>query len=233
MKPKMILFDAGRTLIDYVSIDTRKGVRALMPYLTANPRNLTAEEIDREANRVFALFETSRKQLFEVPEQTILALVYDLLGLKFSIPLPEIERTIWNEDAEKVPVPHAKELLDLLNELGIRTGVISNLDFSGHLLREKLEELYPANRFEFVIASSDYGVRKPHPYIFEAAIAKCGLTPGEIWYVGDKLHVDVEGSRKAGMTPVLYKYPRNSYPQLPGDLIAIDDFLDLGKLLSE
>lgn len=31
--PKMILFDIGRTLIDYGEFCTRKGVDALMPYL--------------------------------------------------------------------------------------------------------------------------------------------------------------------------------------------------------
>ena len=68
-KPKMIIFDAGRTLIDYVSIDTMRGVRAIMPYITSNPRQLTAEEINEYTNKVFGLFDASRKQLFEVHEQ--------------------------------------------------------------------------------------------------------------------------------------------------------------------
>ena len=74
-KPKMIIFDAGRTLLDYASIDTLKGVKAFMPYITSNPLHLTAEEIDQRTNEVFELFEASRKQLFEVPECTILSLV--------------------------------------------------------------------------------------------------------------------------------------------------------------
>ena len=49
----MVLFDAGRTLLEYQDIDTLKGVTALMPYITSNPRELTAEEIDRCTNQVF------------------------------------------------------------------------------------------------------------------------------------------------------------------------------------
>lgn len=231
MNPKMIIFDAGRTLLDYTEIDTRKGVSTLMPFLSEDPHQLTVEEIDSRTNEVFSYFEESRKQLFEVPERTILSLVYDLLGLKFSIPLEEVERIIWREDARKVPTPHAGELLAALREKGIRTAVISNLDFSGDLLRETLAEVFPGHRFEFVIASSDYGVRKPCRYIFDAGIARSGLSSSEIWYVGDKVKVDVDGSRSVGMHPVLYKFTRNIYGELPMGATVIDDLLDLLKYI--
>lgn len=232
-KPKMVIFDAGRTLIDYAAFDTRKGVNALMPYITANPQELCAEEIDRQTSKVFELFEASRKQLFEVPEQTILRLVHDLLGLKFSIPLDEIERIIWKEDAIKVPIPHADQVLQELHSAGIQTAVLSNLDFSGHLLKEALDQLYPGNHFKFVIASSDYGIRKPNVLIFQAAIAKSGFSASDIWYVGDKLAVDVAGSRNAGMVSVLYKFPRNHYEAIPEGFMIMEDFRDLLKLIDQ
>ena len=158
-------------------------------------------------------------------------MVYDLLGLTFSISIPEIERLIWTEDAQKVPSVHVSELLEQLHLLGVQTAVISNLDFSGYLLQEKLDELYPNNHFRFVIASSDYGVRKPNPCIFEAGIARSGFAAGEIWYVGDKIPVDVNGSKAVGMVPILYKCPRNHYPHLPDDLAAVDDFLEILQLI--
>lgn len=231
-KPKMIIFDAGRTLLDYASIDTLKGVQAFMPYIISNPLNLTAEEINQRTNEVFELFEASRKQLFEVPECTILSLVYDLLQLRFSIGIKEVEQIIWNSDSVKVPTLHAKETLDELNHMGIKTAVISNLDFSGDLLRGTLNELFPNNQFQFVIASSDYGIRKPNRYIFDAGIAKSGFDVKDIWYVGDKIPVDIEGSRKAGMVPVLYKCPRNCYAVIPDGLKVMDDFMDLVTLVN-
>ena len=231
MQPKMVIFDVGRTLLEYSEFDSLKGVRALMPYISENPHDLTAEEIDQRTSEIFALYNESRKQLFEVPEKTILTLVYDVLGLKFSISIDEIERIIWTEDVVKVPIPHASELLDKLHEMGIRTAVISNLDFSGDLLRNTLNELFPHHHFEFVIASSDYGVRKPNYYIFDAGITRSKLLPADIWYVGDKVKVDVEGSRAVGMTPVLYRYEKNTYGEFPEDLIIIDDLLDLLKYM--
>lgn len=230
-RPKMIIFDAGRTLIDYTSIDTTKGVRAIMPYISSNPRQMTAEQIDAFTNEVFEQFEAARKQLFEVHEQTILKLVYELMDIKLSITVAEVERIIWSEDSVIEAVDGAVEMVKQVADMGIRTAVISNLDFSGYLLKSRLDTLFPDNRFEFVVASSDYGVRKPDRKLFEVGIVKAGLKPEEIWYVGDKIKVDVAGSSACGMVPVLYKFKRNSYDAIPADLIAINDYDELTKLL--
>lgn len=232
-KPKMIMFDAGKTLLNYLDIDTLRGVRAYTQFLTENPGGLTAEEIDREVNLVFDTFEGCRKQLFEVHEQTILKLAFDRLGLKFSASIPEIERMIWENDSTIVPVEGVGELLDYLYDAGIRTAVISNWDFSSSLMRERLNLEYPNNRFDFVITSSDYGIRKPHKYIFEAGIALSGLKPEDIWYVGDKLKVDVAGAKESGMTPILYKSEYIHYGEIPTDVITVENYAQLIRILKD
>lgn len=230
-RPEMVIFDAGRTLIDYVDVDTLRGVRTLMEHVTANPRNLTPEQVDRFTNETFEQFDACRKNLFEVHEQTVLKLVYDLLELKFDCSLADIERIIWYRSSVVEPVPGAAKALEDLKRMGIRSAVISNLDFSGYLLKERLNVLFPGNEFEFVIASSDYGLRKPMGDIFRAGIAKSGLHPEKIWYVGDKVKVDVDGSRAVGMVPVLYKCKRNAYGRLPEDLITLDDLAGLAEII--
>lgn len=230
-RPSMILFDAGETLINYLAFDTLRGTEAAMPYLTKNPRNLSAKEIDDCMNRVRGDFLPSRKLGFEVSELTILRLVSGLLGLEYSVPDTRVERLIWEKTPVIRPVPHVGELLGALDAAGVRTGVISNFELSGGLLREKLDELFPENRFEFVLASSDYGLRKPQPLLFRVGLAKSGLDPAEVWYVGDKLRPDVEGSRACGMTPVLYQNPLQSYGSLPEDLLTVKDYRELIALM--
>lgn len=232
-RPKMVIFDAGRTLIDYTDIDLLKGVRALMPYITENPRKLSAEQLNDFTNSIFDRFEAARKQLWEVHVQTILKLVYDTLGIRFSIPLSQVERIIWTETSTIEAIPHAGETLQMLKEMGIPTAVISNLDFSGYLLKERLDSLFPGNQFRFVIASSDYGIRKPNPLLFQVGIAKSGLNPGDIWYVGDKIPVDAEGSKHAGMIPILYRNGRNAYGTIPADLTFVNDLPDIVKLIDK
>ena len=230
-RPNMVIFDAGETLINYLAFDTLKGTRSTIPYVTKNPGNLTAEAIDECMNRITAGFLPSRKQGFEVAELTIIRLVSDLLGIEYSVSDEQVERLIWETTPVIRPVPHVGELLQALNAAGIRTAVISNFELSSCLLKEKLDELFPENRFEFVIVSSDYGVRKPHPYLFRVGLAKSGLAPEEIWYVGDKLKPDVGGSRACGMTPVLYQNPNQIYEDLPEGLLTVTDYRQLIGLL--
>lgn len=231
-KPKMVIFDAGRTLIHYGEFNSLNGVRALMPYVISNPLELTAEEIDKRTNEVFAHFENARKQHFEVHEQTILSLVSDMLQLKFSIDLSEVEEIIWHESVDKIPMPNACKTLSELHSMGIETAVISNFDFSSRLLSNVLNDMYPENHFRFVITSSDYGIRKPNRYIFDAGIAASGHSADEIWYVGDKIAVDVDGSRSAGMVPVLYKFRGNSYGETPAGLRVMESFEELIELIN-
>lgn len=227
MKPKMIIFDAGRTLLDYRDINVLKGKEALMPYIIKNPKNLTAKDLEKYDKELFEIVNEKRINGFEIQAQLTLKLLYEMHQIEFSIPIEEVERIEWNEEATIEPIPHASELLGQLNHLGIRTAVISNIDFSTSLLVEQLDLLYPNNKFEFVIGSSDYGIRKPTRYIFDLGISKSGLNAEDIWYVGDKVHVDVEGSKAAGMTPVLYLNERNTYDEIPKDTLVIDDLLKL------
>lgn len=231
--PKMIIFDAGRTLIDYKEINIRKGIETYFPYIISNPHHYTADQIETYDSEVFGMFDSCRINRFEIPVEKKLKLLFDLLEIQFSISLEEVARIEWEKDPVIEAVEHAAELLHWLGENEIRTAVISNTDYSGTLLKEKLDEIFPENRFEFVIASSDYGVMKPNRYLFQVGIVKSGLEAKDIWYVGDKAAVDVRGSMEAGMTPVLYKSPKNSYGELPGELVVVDDLMEIAKLFGE
>lgn len=239
-RPKMIIFDAGKTLINYLpKIDDKKmlylstidAIEKLMPYITSNLNNYDAQDINRFTNKIFEEYSKCRKAYFEINNQVILKTVFDYLNIKLSISFSQAEKIIWNHSANIVAVEGVLELLDSLKCLGIRSAVISNLDFSGYLLEEKLNELLPNNAFEFVIASSDYGIRKPQKLIFEIGISKSGLAAEDIWYVGDKPTVDGSGSKSAGMTPIIFKSKKNQYSEIPKDMITIDDYKELIDIL--
>ena len=232
-KPKMVIFDAGRTLINYKEINIRKGIEAYFPYIISNPHNYSIEEIEKQDDEIFGNFDPCRENWFEIPVKNKLRLLFDLLEIQFSISLNEVAKIEWEEDPVIEAVNHAADLLHWLNGAKIRTAVISNCDYSGNLLQEKLNKIFPENQFEFVIASSDYGVMKPNRYIFQAGIVKSGLEAKDIWYVGDKVAVDVLGSKAAGMTPVLYKNPRNTYGEIPENVIVVDDLMKIASLFTQ
>ena len=204
--PKMIVFDYGDTLLYEPGFDTLRGNRALHPYITKNPDNLTAEDINAFFQKMYTdEFSKARAHGFEIHERQMQRMTYEYLGIELSISYEEAELVFWRNTSQGAMMPHTDEMLDALNAKGIRSGVISNIGFSENALRERINRLLPRNRFEFIIATSEYGIRKPHPYLFEIALRKAGLSPKEVWFCGDNIDADVEGAAAVGIYPVWYE----------------------------
>ena len=204
-KPSMIIFDYGRTLLYQPHFDSSNGNKAIYPYISRNPRNLSFEEYDRTISDLFSKVKAESGSIIEIHEHNFLRLAMEYMDISFSVSLEEAEMIIMNGISTGGVMPHAEIMLDYLNSEGIRTGVISNNSFSGNALKNLFDRLLPRNKFEFVLTSSDYIFKKPHGIMFEVALQKAGLTADEVWYCGDSVKTDVYGAKNAGMFPVLYE----------------------------
>lgn len=85
------------------------------------------------------------------------------------------------------------------SEFGI--AVISNADGG---IERVLTRCGIADCFRSIIDSGIVGYEKPHPAIFEQALAAMKARPEESLYVGDVYSVDYLGARNAGMDAVLF-----------------------------
>ena len=211
-KPKMILFDYAHTLAWEPDSDFLRGERAAFCHVISNPHDVTPEEAARLGTELFLSARDCRHNGWELHEHQMLRLKYDLLALQFDLPLSEIENILWTATCPGEPMPGVQAMLADLRSRGIRTGVISNLGWSGEALAERLRRLLPEHTFEFVIASSDYGVRKPNPLIFRAALSKAAFSPKDVWFCGDQIDADVFGAQEAGLFPVWYE--ENAIPNV-------------------
>jgi putative hydrolase of the HAD superfamily len=90
--------------------------------------------------------------------------------------------------------------LDALQARGKRLGIVSN--FSPNC-ESFLRDLGLAHYFDFFIVSGIIGIEKPDPRIFHAAVAAAGKPIGELVYIGDSVHHDVQGANDAGMDAIL------------------------------
>ncbi|MDR0896446.1 MAG: HAD family hydrolase [Oscillospiraceae bacterium] len=205
-RPKMILFDYGHTLCYEPGFDNLRGTEAVMARASANPRNLSAQAIT-DYNRIFfADFHARRRAVnVELHEWQFQRLLYESLQIELDATPAEIERLFWEAAAPGAVIPGAPEMLAYLKAQGIRTGVISNLMFSGQALKERLDRLLPGNGFEFIIASSEYMVRKPDPLIFNLALSKANLPAESVWYCGDSPVADVQGAAGVGIFPIWFR----------------------------
>jgi putative hydrolase of the HAD superfamily len=98
---------------------------------------------------------------------------------------------------------HTPALLEALRDRGLKLGLVSNAFDPGWLLHRDLEQMGLADRLDFAVFSSEVGKRKPHPAIFEHALAALGVAPGVALFVGDRLYEDVRGAGEVGMTTAL------------------------------
>ena len=204
--PKMILFDYGDTLLAEPEWDSSRATEILMRYTVKNPRGLTPAQVHEFTKALWDQVCTPARRLDrEIHEHQFMRLAYELLQIEFSIPVEEQSRVFFEEAHRIVPLPHIEEALAYLAARGTRTGVVSNISEAGDVLSARLARHLPGSAFEFVIASSEYGVRKPDPLIFQLACAKADLPPEDIWFCGDNPRCDIEGAYAAGMFPIWYE----------------------------
>lgn len=56
--------------------------------------------------------------------------------------------------------------------------------------------------FQFAYKAEDFPAPKPHPVMFEAALATLGIAPEQCLHVGDDVAHDIDGAKAAGMRTV-------------------------------
>ena len=240
-KPQMIIFDYGHTLLYEPGFDAKRCEEAAFAYITQNPQKLTAAQIYEEVQKMFQQFGELRNRGIEIHEWQFMRLIYEYLGIEFSISYKELEEIEWNAASMGAVMPHAEQMLNDLNESGIRTAVISNIGWSGQALANRINRLLPDNKFEFIIASSEYAIRKPNKMLFEIALKKAKLPAEQVWYCGDSIASDVMGAHGAGIYPVLYEgatpdetnlFPhRNDGLKVDFDYLHIHDWLEMVEIL--
>jgi putative hydrolase of the HAD superfamily len=102
---------------------------------------------------------------------------------------------LWETIAAGVP-----DALARLRASGRRLAVVSNANGT---LRAHFDRLGLAGFFDVVLDSTEVGLEKPDPRLFEVALMRSGARAAATVHVGDLYHVDVVGARAAGLRAVL------------------------------
>lgn len=202
---RAILFDLGGTLMyargAWEPVRERAG-RALTDALRAQDLPI---DLDRFA-------EQFRKRLREYYEQrdsdyfetTYLSVLREMLvdeghaniteaGLRSALDaMFEVTQTNWALEDDAVST------LKSLESSGYRMGIISNAGDSKDVF-QLVERFGIEPYFDFILTSAACSYRKPHPRIFELALAHWNIPASEAAMIGDALTADVFGAQNAGM----------------------------------
>ena len=197
---KAVLFDWGDTLMEFV----------YAPELVAAGHRAGLAAIGREGlPELTEHFREEYEPLFWVPgtidEIEYPQLVRRLLG-DFGIGVDdgelgrflEAEHGAWDPARRLAATTHP--LLEALRQLGLKLGLVSNAFDPGWLLHRDLRHMGLEERLDFSVFSSEVGLRKPHPAIFERALEALGVEPENALFVGDRLFEDIRGAAELGMS---------------------------------
>jgi FMN phosphatase YigB (HAD superfamily) len=118
--------------------------------------------------------------------------------------------------------------LAALRDAQIRLGLVLNTPHMGAVIDRHLDDAGLLGFFSVRAYSSELGVARPHPRIFQIALREMGLPPREALWVGK----EVIGARRAGMqTALLAQHPPRARRRGADHVIArISDLLALPAL---
>ncbi len=98
-----------------------------------------------------------------------------------------------------------RSLVDLIRSLrpGCKTALLSNAwpDARDYLVKNKIDDA-----FDVAIFSSEVGLMKPDPAIYELALRKLGVRPDEAIFVDDT-STNVEAAQRLGLRGIVFRNP--------------------------
>jgi len=104
----------------------------------------------------------------------------------------------WHAEEDAIPT------LQALRDAGLRLGLISNAGYDEDI-QTLIDKAGLRPYFEFIISSAAFGLRKPHPRIFELALEALGARPEQAVMVGDILETDILGANQMGIRSIWIK----------------------------
>ncbi len=116
------------------------------------------------------------------------------------------------------PFPGALEMLDTLDAMGVRYGMVTNK--SERLARLLLDQLGLSQRMGAIIGGDTLPTRKPDPAGLRAMQVQCG--GGPMAFIGDS-HFDIDAAKAAGMASVACSF---GYMMQPVETLSADAVID-------
>lgn len=231
MTVEAVVFDWGGTLSRWASVEPAEFWHLTAAELTADLDRQDGEDlVDRLVAAEVAVWrEVTTSQRSATLRQVVLEAVASL-GLPAPAPdavdkAGRLAIQAWAEHVEHDP--DAVGLLSDLRDRGLRVGLLSNTYYPAGFHDELLRRDGLIDFFDARLYTSELDYVKPHPAVFEAALAAVGVDDAaRAVYVGDRPLDDITGSKAVGMRAVLRRHDRQAGfdPAPPG--IAPDATID-------
>ncbi|MGH2345370.1 MAG: HAD family hydrolase [Chloroflexota bacterium] len=216
-----VVLDYGHTIVDFAlneeallaAYEEGRGLLAGYLKTEAPPARALVDQISYGIGR--RIEDSYLRQ--DLHELDILAEFAHSFGeLQLTVPETLVRQIAYLEHralgAETHLLPSNADALRTLRDAGFRLGLVSNITLLGEWVREDLDRLGVLDLFDAVVLSSEEGIRKPHPRIYQTALDRLGIEGRSAIFVGDRLREDIAGPQAAGMRAVLTHQFRHEDP---------------------
>lgn len=224
---RAVIFDFGGTLM--------YGRQSWEPYIARADEALTlylqSQGLELNINSFPSAFRKRLDDYFRQREKDLLESTYtsvlrELLFEKGYDDVPSemiraaLDRLFAITQANWALEEDARPTLQKLEQSGYRLGIISNAG-DDQDVQQLVRGFGIHSHFDFILTSAACSYRKPHPRIFELALANWYLLPAEAVMVGDNLMADVQGAQQVGMHGIWIN--RRADPQMEKEEVVRPD----------
>ncbi|PHF56985.1 HAD family hydrolase [Bacillus toyonensis] len=196
----MIFFDIDGTLLDYEAAERNGIIDFFQVYSTIFSGNgLEATKVWHELSEEYFNKFLSKELSFQEQQRMRMYHLFKTYGLNLS---PEESQHRFNQYIELyknnwAAFEDVHYTLQILKQEGHLLGIISNGDYEQQV--EKLTALNILQYFKYIFTSSEIGISKPDPEIFQRTVLQSNLEMKDCYYIGDRLETDAISSTAAGM----------------------------------
>ena len=153
-----------------------------------------------------ALYETMMRQAFngEITREQMVEAILDSWDLTAPAHRQAMGEAIVSASRTIRLYPGVLETLARLRRLGIGTGVITNTFQSAAEKWQWFAKHGIASYLERIISSTEVGLAKPDPAIYQLYVKECGLCPEQVAFVGHDLD-ELQGAQRAGLIGLAFR----------------------------
>jgi putative hydrolase of the HAD superfamily len=236
-----VLFDYGHTLLDFrFDEDVWLGCLRDMLAAAGGPPD-RAPDLRAELQRRFDELSSDPDDHAELVYAEVVA---EALAACGTAPGPDLVRAAIEAEhrgwaSARHLHPQAHRLLEDVRARGLRIGIVSNTFDPPDLLHADLVSDGVAELVDAIVFSSEVGLRKPAPQIYQAVLDRLAVEPGNALFVGDRVREDIVGPSALGMRTCLVTYFRvddgdhtlaDAVASSPGEVLAtVDTMLASGR----
>lgn len=237
---RAVLFDLGHTLINYHN-DWREPERRAVATVSALVTGRLGDGTMREEVGAFLLEGLARaravktNECLEVPLRSVLGECFSRFHVEGDEPLmlESLEAFYGVLLEHRELVPGAMGVLQALRDGGIKIGLVSDVAWGlpSYFPLRDMKHFGLDVFFDDKVFSTDVGLRKPNPLIFDIALRNLDVRAKEAVFVGNNLQCDVKGALSVGMVAVLKHSGYYTHDDRIVPSFKIDDWSEFGAVM--